>query len=139
MRINRHHPLIQIRILRHQNLRIKRHGHEERRHSTLNWHQEDIADLQSDDEREGHDDGRVAAGSVVRGRRESDVEVGEQGAGIGNEDGAHGQDGVDETFVDEGVDTAVFHHAPGGFGGGDVGFAVEGYVGECVFVDCGGG
>lgn len=64
-----------------------------------------------------------------------EVEVTQQGAKVGDKGAAHSEDGADEAVVDEGVDAAVLHHAPGVLGGGDVGFAIEGDVGEGVAVD----
>ena len=64
-----------------------------------------------------------------------EIEVTQQGAEVGDEGATHGEDGADEAVIDEGVDAAVLHHAPGVLGGGDVGFAVEGDVGEGVAVD----
>lgn len=113
MRINLHHPLIQIREIPHQHLRIESHSHKQRRDTTLDWHQEDISDLETDEESKGHDDHREGVVGVVGRLGEVHVKVGEQGAEVGDEDGAHGEDGVDEALVDEGVDAAVFHHVPG--------------------------
>jgi len=116
MRINLHQPIPQIRELLDQDLGIKRHGNKEGSHATLDGHQEDVGDLEADQEGKGHDDGGEGVAVVVGWLGEGDVEVGEEAAGVGYEDGAHGEYGVDEAFVDEGVDAAVFHHCPGCLG-----------------------
>lgn len=112
MRINVNQPLPQIGKLLDQYLRIERHSYKECSHAALDRHQEDVSDLEADEEGEGHDDGCEGVAVVVSGLGEGDVEVGEEGAKVGYEDGAHSKDWVDEAFVDEGIDAAVFHHCP---------------------------
>ena len=90
MRINLNHALIQIREIVNQHFGIKRHGHKERAHAALDRHQEDISDLETDEESKGHDDGGEGAAGVVGWRGEGEVEVGEEGGHVGDEDGAHG-------------------------------------------------
>jgi len=131
-RVHSNHPLIKIRMILPQTIRIPRHRHEQRISSAADRRHEDLADLQADEEGKGQDDGRVGAGTVVLGLGELEVEIGEEGAEVGDEGGAHGEDGPDEAVVDERVDAAVFHHRPRVLGGGDVGFAVEGDVAEGV-------
>jgi len=89
MRINLYESLIQIWIFPDKDLRIKRHRNKERRHSTLNRDQENITDLQADEECECHDDRSEAAAGVVSGVRELNVQVGKEGAHVGDENGAH--------------------------------------------------
>lgn len=113
MRVNLHQPLPQIGKLLNQYLRIERHGDKERSHTTLDRHQEDIGDLEADKEGEGHNYGGEGVAVVVGGLGEGDVEIGEERANVGNEDGAHGEDGINETFVDESINTTVLHHCPG--------------------------
>ena len=79
----------------------------------------------------------TATVAVVLGLREEEVEVGEQGAGVGDKEPAKGQDGADEAFlrfrlaqkngtssvrtrkrggevayIDQRVDAAVLDHRP---------------------------
>lgn len=135
MRVDLHQPLPQIRKLLNQNLRIERHGDKERSHTTLDRHQEDIGDLEADKEGEGHNYGGEGVAVVVGGLGEGDVEIGEERANVGNEDGAHGEDGIDETFVDESINATVPHHCPGCLSGWYICLPVQGNVGESIFVD----
>jgi hypothetical protein len=150
MRVDLHQPLPQIRKLLNQNLRIERHGDKERSHTTLDRHQEDIGDLEADKEGEGYNYGGEGVAVVVGGLGEGDVEIGEERAKVGNEDGAHGEDGIDETFVDESINATVPHHCPGCLAqsaydickgevtylsGWDICLPVQGNVGESIFVD----
>ncbi len=114
VRIHLHQSIPQVRELLDQNLRVKRHGHEERSNTTLDWNQEDIGNLETDQESEGHDDRCEGIAFIVVWLGEGDIEVCKERADVGYEDGTHGEDGVDEAFVDKGIDTAVFHHCPGG-------------------------
>ena len=75
-------------MVSHQHLRIPCTRHHEGLHAAAQWRREDVADLQADQEGEGDDDDREAAVSVVLRIGELEVEVGEQGAGVGNESGA---------------------------------------------------
>ena len=111
LRINLHHPLIQIRMIPHQNLGIPRARHEDRVHPAANRRHEDLAHLQPDQEGKRHDDGRELAAFVVLGFGEFEVEEGEEGAEIGDKGAAHGKDRADQAVVDESVDAAVLHHA----------------------------
>ena len=90
IRINTHHPRPQIRILPNKHLRIKRHRNKESSNTTLDRHEEDITDLQTDQESKCHDDGCEGVALVVDGVGELEVEVGEEGTDVGYEYGAHG-------------------------------------------------
>lgn len=110
LRINPHHPLIQIRMIPHQHLGIPRTRHENGIHPAADRRHEDLTHLQPYQERESHDDGRELAAFVVLGFGEFEVEECEEGAEVGDKGAAHCEDGADEAVVDEGVDAAVFHH-----------------------------
>lgn len=97
-------------MIPHQNIRIPRARHEDRIHSAANRRHEDLAHLQSDQERKRHDNGREGAAFVVCRFRKFQIEEGKEGTQVGDEGGAHGEDGPDEAVVDEGIDTAVLHH-----------------------------
>ena len=101
-----------------QHIGIPRRGYKNCIHAATNWSHENLADLQADQKRKGHDDGSESAVGVVARFGELQVQVGEEGAEVGDEGGAHGEHGGDEAVVDEGVDAALFHHCPGVFGGG---------------------
>ena len=135
LRINPDHPLIKFRMIPHQNIRIPRRRDKQGINATPDGRHEYLADLQANQKRKRHDNGREGAAVVVARGGEAQVEVGKEGAEVGDEGGTHGEDGGDEAVVDEGVDAAVFHHSPGVFGGGDVGFTVKRDVGEGVAVD----
>jgi hypothetical protein len=113
VRIHLYQSIPQVRKFLNQNLRVERHGHEERSNTTLDWNQEDVGDLETDQESEGHDDSCEGIAFIVVWLGEGDIEVCEERADIRYEDGAHGEDRIDEAFVDKGIDTAVFHHCPG--------------------------
>lgn len=98
MWIDRNQSLVQVWIFPHKHLGIKRHGDKEGAHTTLDRHEEDIADLQADEKGERHDEGSERAVVVVGGFREFQIEIREKAAYVGDKDGAHGQDGVDETL-----------------------------------------
>lgn len=90
MWIHGDHSLIQIGILPHQYLGIESHRHKEGTNSALDWHQEDIANLQSDQERKGHHHRCITTSRVIFRLCEGNVEIGEEGADVGNEYGTHG-------------------------------------------------
>jgi hypothetical protein len=60
---------------------------------------EDVCDLEADEERKGQDDGGVLAVVVVGWVGEVEVEVGQEGAGVCDEEGAEGKDGSDEAVL----------------------------------------
>lgn len=66
-----------------------------------------MADLQTDEESERKYDRCVCAFGVVGWRREDQVAVSHQGAGVADEHGADGEDGANETFIYKGIDAAV--------------------------------
>ncbi|KFY62481.1 hypothetical protein V496_04569 [Pseudogymnoascus sp. VKM F-4515 (FW-2607)] len=133
MRVNAHHPIIQIRVLILEHRRIKRHGHKQRRHTTLDGHHKHITDLQPNKKRVRHDN-RV----VVRIEHHiavAQVQVRHQHAHVPDKDGAHRQDGVDEALIDERVNPAVLHHVPRRLGSGDIRLPVQRNVAERILVE----
>lgn len=82
--------LPQIRELIDEHLGIESHRHKEGRNTTLDRNEEDIGNLQTDEECERHDNGRESVALVVSWRSKGEVEVGEEGAEVGYEDGTHG-------------------------------------------------
>ena len=78
MWVNPDHPLIQVWKLIHQNLRIKSHCHKESANTALNWHQENITNLQTHQKREGHHHRRITPIRIVFRLGESDVKVSEE-------------------------------------------------------------
>lgn len=113
VRVDCDHALVQIREILHQHLCIKGHGDEKGGHTTLDRDEEDVGNLETDEEGKCHDDSGKGVARVVLRLGEGDVEVGEERAEVGNGNGTHGEDGVDEAFVDECVDTSVLHKLPG--------------------------
>lgn len=85
LRINLDHPRVKIRMIPHQHVRIPRRGDEQRVYTATYWRHEDLADLQPDEEGEGHDDGGEGAAVIVGRFGEFEVEVGEEGAEVGYE------------------------------------------------------
>lgn len=136
MRVNPNHGVIDIPVVPHEDLGVPRRGNKDGVDTTRDGRREDICDLKADKEGEEHDDSRPATVAVVLGLREEEVEVGEQGAGVGDKEPAKGQDGADEAFlrfrlaqknetssvrtrkggkvayIDQRVDAAVLDHRP---------------------------
>lgn len=102
--------LIQLSVLVHQDLRIPRHGDEQGINSSGERDGEAVRNLQAYEEGVCYHDWSEVAVAVVGRVGEDDVNVGHQGAGVGDEHGAHGEDGADQAFVDERVDSPVFDH-----------------------------
>lgn len=89
-RVQLHELVVDFRVVVNHDLRIPAHRHEDGLDTTANRRHEDLAHLQADHESKGHNDsGKVAVGVVGR-LRELQVQVGQQGADVGNEHGAHG-------------------------------------------------
>lgn len=122
-------------MISHQHIRIPSRRHKNSIHPTPNRRHKDPTNLQPYQKRKRHDHRRKLPSLIVPRFCELQVEVGEEGAEVGDERGAHSKDGPDEAIIDKSINAAVFHHGPGVFCGGDVGFAVEGDVGEGVAVD----
>jgi len=72
------------------------HSGENRGDTRLDRHQEHICDLKSDKERECHHDRGERITSVVERVGELQVEVGKESAEIADEDGTHGEDGINQ-------------------------------------------
>ena len=88
--IHTNHPLIKIRMVPHQNIRIPRSGNENCIHPTPDWGQKNLAHLQSNEECKGKNNGCESAAGVVGRGGELEVEESEQGTEVGDEGGAHG-------------------------------------------------
>lgn len=128
------HAGVEIRMLAHECLWVPSGGNEERVDPARQRDGEALRNLQANQERiRDNDRGEVAVG-VVRGFREDEVQIREQGAGVSHEGRAHGEDGPDEALVDEGVNSTVFDQTPGGLCGAEVGVAVQGHIAEGVAI-----
>lgn len=99
MRVNPNHGIVDIRVVPHKDIGVPRRGNKNGVNAARDGRREDVCDLKADEEGEEHDDGRPAAVAVVLGLREEKVEVGEERAGVGDEEPAKGQDGADEAFL----------------------------------------
>ena len=111
MRINLNHVSVQIRMITNHDLGVPSSGNEDSVDTATKRSGEDVADLQTDDEGEGYHDGRIPPRLVICRLSEDQVQVGQEGAGIGDEGGSHAEDGADEAFVDEGIDATIFDHS----------------------------
>lgn len=134
-RVHPHQPPPKLRVVPPQHPSIPRRRHKQRIDSTPHRRHKHPRNLQPDQKRKRHYYRGKPPISVVGRVSEAQVQVSEQGAGVGDEGGGHGEHGADEAVVDEGVDAPLFEERPGVAGGGEVGFAVEGDVGEGVAVD----
>jgi hypothetical protein len=110
VRVDRDHPMVKVRVLPHQDLGVPRHRDENCVDTAGKWGRENIANLQSDQERESDHHRSVGSVRVVGWRREDKVEVREKRTGVGDECGAHRQNWSDQALVDQCVDTAIFDH-----------------------------
>lgn len=108
MRVHRHHLRVQIWMVPHQDLRIPSTCDKDGIDTAAERRGEDVADLQANEEGEGENNRRVRAITVVLGRREDQVAVGHESAGVTDEHGADGEDRTDKAFVDKCVDAAIF-------------------------------
>ena len=135
LRIHSYHPRIQIRMLRHQHLRIPRCGYKHGITPAPNGCHEDLAHLQADQKRKRHHHGCVTARAVVRRLGELQIQIRQQRAEIRDKRTPHRQNRPDQAVVHQRVDPAVLHHLPRILRGGDVRFAVERDVREGVAID----
>jgi hypothetical protein len=69
-----------------------------------------LTNLEAYQESESHYNRSVGALRVVGGRREDEVEVSQERAGIGDEGSSHGKHRSDQTLVDKRINTAVLDH-----------------------------
>ena len=99
MRINPNHGIVDIRVVPHEDVGVPRRRDKDGVHAARDGCREDVCDLQADEEGEEHNDGRPVAIGVVLGLREEEIEVREEGAGVGDEEPAKGQDRADEAFL----------------------------------------
>lgn len=103
LRIDPNHGVVDVPVVPHEDLGVPRRGDEDGVDAARDGRREDVCDLQADEEGEEHDDSRPAAVAVVLGLREEEVEVREEGAGVGDEQTTKGQDGADEAFLKLGL------------------------------------
>ena len=89
--VDAHHSGVEIGMIAHQDLWVPSRCNEYRIHAATDWRHEDLADLQSNQEGEGHDYRCVFAAVVVLWLGELEVKESEQSTEIGDESGAHGQ------------------------------------------------
>jgi len=97
--INPHHRIVNVGVIPHEDLGVPSGGNENGVDTTRYRCRKDVSNLQTDEEREEDDDCGVFALAVVFRFREDEVEVGEERAGVGDEKGAEGENGTDETFL----------------------------------------
>lgn len=134
-RIYGHHPSVKIWMVCHQHLRIPGCSDEYGVYATSDRRHKDLAHLETDQERECHDDRSVSTTSVICWLRKFKIKIGEESAEVRYEGGSHGQDRPNKAIVYESVNATVFHHLPGVLGSRDVGFAVESDVRESIAID----
>ena len=133
--INPDHPVIELWMIPHQNVRIPRSSDKYSVDATSDWRHEYLADLQSDQERESHNDGRKGASVIVSWLGELQVEIGQESAEVRYKSTAHGEYGPDQTVINKCIYAAVFHHRPRILSCWDVRFTIQGNMGECIAVD----
>ena len=105
------HASVEVGVIAHEDLWIPGSGDEEGGDAAFERGQEDVGNLEADYEAEGQDDGGVAATFVVHWLGVDEVQVGEEGTDVTDQGSAHGEDGIDETGIDQDIDATVFHHA----------------------------
>lgn len=100
-------------MISHQDFWVPSTRHKYSVDTATQWSGKDIADLETNQERERNHDGCVSSIRVVGWFREDEIAVCKKGTGVGDECGANGKDRTDQTFVYEGVYAAAFDHADG--------------------------
>lgn len=93
------HLIVQFRVIAPHDLGVPTSSDKDGLDTAGNRCGKDVCDLEADEERKGHDDGGVLAIVVVGGVGEVEVEVGQKGTGVCDEEGAEGKDGSDETVL----------------------------------------
>lgn len=106
------HLLIELRIIALEDFRVECHSYEECGEAALHRDEEDVADLETEEEGDGHDNRCVATLAVIRWLSDFHVQEGDEGADVGDENRAHGQNGVNDIFVDQSIDAARAEHSP---------------------------
>ena len=135
LRVNPDHPVIEIRMIPHQHVRVPCSSNKYCVDAASDWRHEYLADLQSDQERESHNDGRKSTSVVVSWFGELQVEIGQESAEVRYESTAHREYGPDQTVIDKGVYAPIFHHCPRILSCWNVCFTIQSNMGECVAVD----
>ena len=95
LRVNPDHPVVEFWMIPHQHVRIPCGSNEysvdaasDRRHEYLTY-------LQSDQERESHNDGRKGTSVIVSWLGELQVQIGQESAEVRYESAAHSEYGPD--------------------------------------------
>lgn len=152
LRVDLDHLVIQLRVVTAHDSRVPTCGDEDGLDTTGDRSGEDGADLEPDEEGEGHDDGGEATVLIVCGRGEVEVQISEERGGVTDEYTTEGENrtnkavlecvstGADtmcgwKTYVDKRVNATVLHHSPGVLRSRDVGLAVESNVDVSVLIE----
>lgn len=83
------HLAVEIRMIPDHDLWIPAHGDKDRIHAARDGSEEDLADLQANDERKGHNDWCKLAALIVSRVCKFEVQIGQQCTEIRDEHGAH--------------------------------------------------
>lgn len=135
LRVKLHQLVVDIRVVIDHDLRIPSHSDEDSLNTTTNGSHEDLADLQTNQESESHDDGGEVTIPVVGGVGELQIEIGQQRTDIGDKSRTHSQNRTHETVLHESINSSVAHHFPGILGSRDISLSVQGDVTEGVAVE----
>lgn len=93
------HLLVKLRVVAPHDLRIPTGSNKDGLDTARNRGRKDVGDLESDEERERHDDCCVLTVTVVRGVGEVQVEVGQETASVCDEEAAERKNGSDEAVL----------------------------------------
>jgi hypothetical protein len=108
LRVDLHHLVVQFGVITAHDGWVPTSRDEDGLDTTGDRSGEDGADLKTDEEGEGHDDGGEATILVVGGRSKVEVQVGEERGGVTDEDTAERENGANEAvleWVSTGADT----------------------------------
>jgi len=99
LRVHSAHLLVQLWVIAPHDRGVPTSSYKDGFDTAGDGSGENVCDLEADEERKGQDDGGILPIVVVGRVGEVEVEVGQEGTGVCNEEGAEGKDGSDETVL----------------------------------------
>lgn len=97
--VHAHHLVVQLGVVSPHDLGVPSHGNKDGVDTAGQGCGKDVGNLETDEESKGHNDGCEVAIAVVAGVGKEQVQVGKEGAGVGDEDGAKRQNRSDQAFL----------------------------------------
>jgi hypothetical protein len=93
------HLGVQLRVVAPHNLGIPARCDKDSLDAARQGRREDVGDLEADEEGKGNNDGRVRSVAIVGRVGKEEVEIGEEGASITDEESTEREDRANETFL----------------------------------------